>query len=201
MADDWAEPGDEQYTFWKSSDQHYGLEIFSFTQHLVNVTVGLFSYHSKHCIARYRKFLKVQKLMLTHCGRVTHTCIQIIIGSDNGMLPGRRQAIIWTNAGILLIGALGTNFSEISLKIQTLSFKQNAFENIVCEMASILSLPECVDMLKPVLDFCPEARQQCCRGTSQISQSNHNIIGKNLAPSSLPNLLMWHLLRCGNNRA
>ena len=32
---------------------------------------------------------------------------KIIIGSDNGMLPGRRQAIIWTNAGILLIGHLG----------------------------------------------------------------------------------------------
>ena len=36
-----------------------------------------------------------------------------IIGSDNGLSPGRRQAIIWTNAGILLIGPLGTNLSEI----------------------------------------------------------------------------------------
>ena len=27
-----------------------------------------------------------------------------------GLLPGRRQAIIWTNAGILLIGPLGANF-------------------------------------------------------------------------------------------
>ena len=26
-----------------------------------------------------------------------------IIGSDNGYAPDRRQAIIWTNAGILLI--------------------------------------------------------------------------------------------------
>ena len=32
-----------------------------------------------------------------------------IIGSDNGLSPGRRQAIIWTNDGILLIRALGTN--------------------------------------------------------------------------------------------
>ena len=31
-----------------------------------------------------------------------------IIGSDNGLSPGRRQAITWTNAGILLIGPLGT---------------------------------------------------------------------------------------------
>ena len=35
------------------------------------------------------------------------------IGSDNGLLPGRRQAIIWTSAEILLIGPLGTNFNQI----------------------------------------------------------------------------------------
>ena len=52
---------------------------------------------------------------LTHWGRVTHICVGklSIIGSDNGLSPGRRQAIIWTNAGISLIGPLGTNFSEI----------------------------------------------------------------------------------------
>ena len=38
-------------------------------------------------------------------------------GSDNGLSPGWRQAIIWTNAGILLIGPLGTNFSEILIEI------------------------------------------------------------------------------------
>ena len=41
--------------------------------------------------------------------------------SDNGLSPGRRQAIIWTNAGILLIGPLGSNFSEILIGIQTFS--------------------------------------------------------------------------------
>ena len=40
-----------------------------------------------------------------------------IIGSDNGLSPGRRQAIIWTNAGMLLIRTLGTNFSEIFSEI------------------------------------------------------------------------------------
>ena len=48
----------------------------------------------------------------------------VIIGSDNGLSPVRRQAIIWTNAGILLIGPLGTNFSEILIGIQTFSFKK-----------------------------------------------------------------------------
>ena len=47
-----------------------------------------------------------------------------IIGSDNGLSPGRRQAIIWTNDGILLIGPLGTNFSEILINIITFSFKK-----------------------------------------------------------------------------
>ena len=63
---------------------------------------------------------------LTHWGRVTHICVGILtsIGSDNGLSPGRRQAIIWTNAGILLIWPLGTNFSEILIGIQTFSFKK-----------------------------------------------------------------------------
>ena len=61
---------------------------------------------------------------LTHWGRVTHICVSklIIIGSDNGLSPGRRQAIIWTNVGILLSGPLGTNFSEILTGIETFSF-------------------------------------------------------------------------------
>ena len=47
-----------------------------------------------------------------------------IIGSDNGLSPGWRQAIIWTNAGILLIGPLGTNFSEILIGIHIFSIKE-----------------------------------------------------------------------------
>ena len=60
-------------------------------------------------------------IISTHWGRVTHICVSNlnIIGSDNGLSPGRRQAIIWTNAGILLIGPSGTNFSEILIEIHT----------------------------------------------------------------------------------
>ena len=62
----------------------------------------------------------------THWDWVTHICVSklIIIGSDNGLLPERRQAIIWTNAGILLIGNLGTNLSQILSEIHTFSFKK-----------------------------------------------------------------------------
>ena len=47
-----------------------------------------------------------------------------IIGSDNGLSLGRRQAVIWTNDGIFLIGPLGTNFSEILIEIHKFSFKK-----------------------------------------------------------------------------
>ena len=61
----------------------------------------------------------------THWGRVTHGSIYVskltIIGSDNGLAPSRRQAIIWTNAGILFIEPMGTNFSEIIIEIYTFS--------------------------------------------------------------------------------
>ena len=69
-------------------------------------------------------------VQLTHWGRVTYKCVSklTIIGSNNGLSPGRRQAIIWTNAGFLLIWPLGTNFSEISIEIQTFSFKKMHFK-------------------------------------------------------------------------
>ena len=47
-----------------------------------------------------------------------------ITGSDNGLSPDRRQAIIWTNDGLLWIGLLGTNFGEILIEIHTFSFKK-----------------------------------------------------------------------------
>ena len=66
------------------------------------------------------------EIWLTHWGRVTLVCVGklTIIGLDNGLSPGRRQAIIWTNAGILLIWPLGTNFTEILIEIHTFLFKK-----------------------------------------------------------------------------
>ena len=64
--------------------------------------------------------------LLTHWGRVTHICVSklTIIGSDNGLSPGWHQAIILTNAGMMLIGHLGTIFGEILIGIETFSFKK-----------------------------------------------------------------------------
>ena len=62
---------------------------------------------------------------LTHIGRVTHIGVSklSIIGSDNGLSPGRHQAIIWTNAAILFIWPPGTTINEILIEMHILSFK------------------------------------------------------------------------------
>ena len=59
-------------------------------------------------------------------GWATYICVSKLafIGSDNGLSPGRHQAIIWTNVGISLIRPLGTNFSEIYIEICIFSFKK-----------------------------------------------------------------------------
>ena len=76
-------------------------------------------------VARWHQVITWSNVVLTHWGRVT-ICVSklTIIGSDKGLSPGRCQAIIWTNAGILLIGPLGTDFSVILIEIYSFSFKK-----------------------------------------------------------------------------
>ena len=97
--------------------------------------------------------------VLTHWGRVTHICVGNlnIIGSDNGLSPGRRQAIILNSAGILLIGPLGTNFSEILTRVQIFSFKK-----MHLKMASAKWRP-----------FCPSLNVSSYSGTALHSSNPH----------------------------
>ena len=73
--------------------------------------------------------------LLTHWGWVTHIYVGnlSIIGLAKGLSPGWHQVIIWTNAGILLIGLLGTNISEMLIKIENsyIFIQENALENVV----------------------------------------------------------------------
>ena len=87
----------------------------------------------------YLKLVKIKK-NLTHWGRATHICVSklTIIGSDNGLSPERRQAIIWINAGTLLIVPLGTNFSEILIEIQIFHWRKYTWKCRL-EIAAILS--------------------------------------------------------------
>ena len=94
-----------------------GIQFFLFG-HLIT--------QDKHVILEtnlYQTCLLPIAYSLTHRGRVSHICVNklTIIGPDNGLSPGRRKAIIWTNAGILLIRPLGTNCNEIVIEFYTLS--------------------------------------------------------------------------------
>ena len=79
---------------------------------------------------------------LTHQDQVRHTCInkQHIIGSDKGLLPVWCQAIIWTKAGLILVGSLGTNFSEINIyfHLNDCHSRKYTFENVIYKMSAIL---------------------------------------------------------------
>ena len=83
-------------------------------------------WYANNNIILHKKHITISVHHITHWGWVTHKCVSnlTITGSDNGLSPGRRQAIIWTNAGILLIGPLGTNLSEILIENKTFSFKK-----------------------------------------------------------------------------
>ena len=62
-----------------------------------------------------------------------------LCGGELGQ-PIRRQAILWTDAALLSIEPSGTNFTEIRIEIKKKTFfHENAFENVVCETAAILS--------------------------------------------------------------
>ena len=105
---------------------------------------------------------------LTHWGRVTHICVGnlTIIGSDNGWSPGRRQAITWTNVGILLIGPIGTNFSEMLIEIHTFSFNK-----IHLKMSSGRWRPFCLG-LNVLIN---EANKTCTTAVKCVN--SHSILG------------------------
>ena len=75
---------------------------------------------------------------------MTHTCSSKLtaIGSDNGLSSGRPKAINRTNAGILIIRILGTNFRS---EIHTVSFTELHLIMSSGKLAATLSGPQCVN--------------------------------------------------------
>ena len=112
------------------------IQSFSFTKMHLNTSS-----------AKWRRFCREWD-QLTHWSRVTHIWVGklTIIGSDNGLSPERRPAIIWTNAGIVLIGPLETNFSEILIEIHTFSLKKMRLK---MSSAKCCSFPLDLNELKP----------------------------------------------------
>ena len=99
-----------------------------------------------------------------------------IIGSDNGLSPGRRQAIIWTNVGILLIRPSGTNFSEIVIGNQIFSFKKIRLK---MSSAKCCSLHLGLNVLEETMmwSFDVYSRHGKCFDLSSV----HDIVGGNQA--------------------
>ena len=112
---------DKQYSLWNNFNNQSRIILFREVHQPIHSFLWVF-----YCLSQFIGATCSLRKQLTHWGRVTHICVSklIIIGSDNGLSPSRHQSIIWTNAGILLIGPLGTNFSEILTEIYTFSFKR-----------------------------------------------------------------------------
>ena len=88
--------------------------------------------------------------LLTHCGRVTYICISklTIIGLDDSISTGRCQAIIWINAGVLLIGPLGTNFYEIWTEIHNLHSRKSIWKSHLENGGHLVSASMFEEMIK-----------------------------------------------------
>ena len=96
------------------------------------------------CILLWTTDSSVAKISHVHSlRRSDDICLSklTIIGSDNGLSPARRQAIIWTNAGILLTESIGTKFNVVDSYI---FIQENPVKDIAWEMSAILSRPQCV---------------------------------------------------------
>ena len=90
------------------------------------LSLPIYSQEWNRLLYNWGQLLFIYTVYVVDLGRLTHICASklTIIGLDNGLSPGRRQAIIWINAGVLLIWPLVTKFSEILIEIRTFWFKR-----------------------------------------------------------------------------
>ena len=129
-----------------------------------------------------RKILQSSMSFLTYWVRVTHICVGNLtsIASDNDS-AGWRQAIIWTNAGTLFIGTLGTNFSEILSETLAFSFKKMHFK-----VSSAKCRPCCIGL--NVLRVLKWMLLSVLGGNKLLSIIGRNII---LQKSKFRSMLYW----------
>ena len=69
------------------------------------------------------------------------------MGTDNGLSPCRRQAIIWTNAGLESTGTFATNFNVIGINVQPYFPQENELESVGCKISATLSWPHYVNVI------------------------------------------------------
>ena len=107
---------------------------------------------------------------LTHRDRVTHICVSklTIIGSDNGLSPGRCQAIISNQCWNIVNWVLRTNFSEILIEVQRFSFKKMRLK-----MSSENWRPFCIGLNVLTLYFTGHELDWRRKSTGHISHCQH----------------------------
>ena len=86
------------------------------SSHLIFISSHLISSHliSSHLISSY--LISSHLILSCHWSHLisSHLILSyLVIDSYNGMSPVRRQGIVWTNAELLSIGPLGTNFGQV----------------------------------------------------------------------------------------
>ena len=149
----------------------------------------------------------------THWGRVTHICVSKLfsIGSENGLSLGRRQAIIWSNVAMLLIGSLRKKWWNLN-KNSNIFIEENACQNFVCKMAAILPWPQCVKVVFGFyFSYCIIFDIGQCYNMGAIAMQDYHLA--HILNSNLQNLVMisylsvtqwfeiWHKARQWYSRA
>ena len=113
------------------------IDLYQYAKNIAN------SRHMSHII----RYHNIPPVFLNHWGKVTYICVsKLNIASNNGLSPGRRQAIIWTSAGILWIWPIGTIVSEMLIEMHPLSFKSM---HLKMSSSKWWHLRQCVNTLKP----------------------------------------------------
>ena len=104
---------------------YYNASLCKKLRHYFRQYFFVFTVNSKLSFLSYYVNLSKGEVLVNLCvstsinwGRMAHICVGnlTIIGSDSCLSPGRRHAIIWTEAGILLILPPETDFNEIIIK-------------------------------------------------------------------------------------
>ena len=120
--------------FWVNEKQNASAPKYCATEQRICPAV----YPHKGLIIRKKVYMTFLSVWL--CDDIRPWCrILFSIGSGNGLSPGRRQAIIWINADIShCIKLLGTNLGDFINQNTHMFIQDNAFENPICKMSSIL---------------------------------------------------------------
>ena len=126
---------------------------------------------------------------------MTHICVGklAIVGSDNGLSPGRRQAIIWTNTGILLTRHVGTNFNENLIKILIFSFIK-----IHLKVSSAKWRPFCLG-LNVLTGFPLAINEQGAQCHVPRLKEQHTTVWLSQYNGSIEFMVRWHEGPCGSD--